>query len=84
MMSAGSHTEPGGYTGQGADQLHLTVKGKKTEATISQDSCGSARATEQFAISDDRTPAQVAAMLRSKGIEPVWKDWDAAILGSAA
>jgi 2-iminoacetate synthase len=84
MMSAGSHTEPGGYTGQGADQLHLTVKGKKTEATISQDSCGSVRATEQFAISDDRTPAQVAAMLRSKGIEPVWKDWDAAILGSAA
>jgi 2-iminoacetate synthase len=64
--------------------LHLTVKGKKSEATINQDSCGSVRATEQFAISDDRTPAEVAAMLRAKGIEPVWKDWDAAILGSAA
>ena len=84
MMSAGSHTEPGGYTGQGSDQLHLTVKGKKSEATINLDSCGSTRATEQFAISDDRTPAEVAAMLRAKGIEPVWKDWDAAILGSAA
>jgi 2-iminoacetate synthase len=84
MMSAGSHTEPGGYTGQGSDQLHLTVKGKKTEVPSKSDSCGSARATEQFAISDDRTPAEVAAMLRAKGIEPVWKDWDAAILGSAA
>lgn len=76
MMSAGSHTEPGGYTGQGADQLHQTVKGRKVEAT-----CGSATATEQFAISDDRSPAVVAGMLRSKGLEPVWKDWDAAILG---
>ncbi len=32
---------------------------------------------EQFAIDDDRTPAEVAAMLRSGGYEPVWKDWDA-------
>jgi len=32
---------------------------------------------EQFAIDDDRTPAQVAAMIRSGGYEPVWKDWDA-------
>lgn len=79
MMSAGSHTEPGGYTGQGADQLHRTVKGKKVGVT-----CGSATATEQFSISDDRSPAEVAGMLRSQGLEPVWKDWDAAILGSAA
>ena len=28
MMSAGSHTEPGGYTGQGREDLHLTVRGK--------------------------------------------------------
>jgi 2-iminoacetate synthase len=76
MMSAGSHTEPGGYTGQGADQLHQTVRGKKVEST-----CGSTSATEQFAISDERTPAEVAAMLRQRGLEPVWKDWDAAILG---
>ncbi len=76
MMSAGSHTEPGGYTGQGSDQLHQTVKGKKVEAT-----CGSTSATEQFSISDDRSPAEVASMLRSKGLEPVWKDWDEAILG---
>jgi 2-iminoacetate synthase len=79
MMSAGSHTEPGGYTGQGADQLHQTVKGKKVEAT-----CGGTSATEQFAISDERTPSEVAAMLRDRGLEPVWKDWDAAILTKSA
>ena len=31
---------------------------------------------EQFAIDDDRTPAEIAAMLRAQGYEPVWKDWD--------
>ena len=31
---------------------------------------------EQFEISDERTPAEVAAMLRSNGYETVWKDWD--------
>jgi 2-iminoacetate synthase len=80
MMSAGSHTEPGGYTGQGADQVHQTVKGKKVEGSISASTCGSTQATEQFSISDDRSPAEVAAVLRSKGLEPVWKDWDEAIL----
>ncbi len=32
---------------------------------------------EQFEIDDGRGPAQVAAFLRSRGYEPVWKDWDA-------
>jgi 2-iminoacetate synthase len=32
---------------------------------------------EQFAIDDERSPAEVAAFLRSQGYEPVWKDWDA-------
>ncbi len=31
---------------------------------------------EQFAIDDTRCPAEVAHMLKTKGIEPVWKDWD--------
>ena len=31
---------------------------------------------EQFEISDERTPAQIADMIRSQGYEPVWKDWD--------
>jgi 2-iminoacetate synthase len=29
---------------------------------------------EQFAISDERSPAEVAAMLEAAGYEPVWKD----------
>jgi len=32
----------------------------------------------QFVIDDDRTPAEVEAMLRQRGYEPVWKDWDSA------
>ena len=37
-------------------------------------------ASKQFAIDDDRTPAEFAAMLRAKGYDPVWKDWDSAFL----
>jgi 2-iminoacetate synthase len=48
-MSAGSSTEPGGYSAPGV-------------------------ATEQFSISDERSPAEVAAMLEKAGYEPVWKD----------
>ena len=33
---------------------------------------------EQFSISDERSPAEIAAMLAAAGYEPVWKDWDAA------
>ena len=36
---------------------------------------------EQFAINDDRPPAEVAAFLKSVGYEPVWKDWDASYDG---
>ncbi len=35
-----------------------------------------AHATEQFQIDDDRTPAQVAQMIKAHGAEPVWKDWE--------
>jgi 2-iminoacetate synthase len=52
-MSAGSKTNPGGYT--------------------SDDTTG-----RQFEIADDRTPAQIADLIRSVGREAVWKDWDAA------
>ncbi len=31
---------------------------------------------EQFSTSDQRSPVEIAAMLRHKGYEPVWKDWD--------
>lgn len=33
---------------------------------------------EQFAVSDERTPAEVAASIRAHGYEAVWKDWDKA------
>ena len=32
MMSAGSHTEPGGYTGQGKQNLHHTTRGRQVAA----------------------------------------------------
>jgi 2-iminoacetate synthase len=48
-MSAGSSTEPGGYSSPGTAQ-------------------------EQFAVSDERSPAEVAATLAAAGYEPVWKD----------
>jgi len=37
---------------------------------------GEAESLEQFAIDDDRAPGEVAAMLRARGCDPVWKDWD--------
>ncbi|UOR04998.1 2-iminoacetate synthase ThiH [Hymenobacter aerilatus] len=34
---------------------------------------------EQFEISDERTPKEIAGMIRRQGYEPVWKDWDTAL-----
>jgi len=76
-MSAGARTEPGGYTGAGSEDLHLTVKGRRVEL---EKVTGCEKATEQFKIDDSRSPAEVAAMLKSKQLDPVWKDWDEAIL----
>ena len=39
---------------------------------------GDQASLEQFEISDDRSPAEIAAMLRGQGYEPIWKDWDSA------
>jgi 2-iminoacetate synthase len=77
MMSAGSRTEPGGYTGQGTQSLHLNIKGK---ATLTTD--GDRKADGQFEVEDGRSPDEVAAALRAHGLEPVWKDWDTAILST--
>lgn len=38
---------------------------------------------EQFSISDERSPSEVESYLRSKGYDPVWKDWDGAFLSKA-
>lgn len=37
----------------------------------------SPEALEQFEVSDDRSPSDVADAIRANGYEPVWKDWDA-------
>jgi 2-iminoacetate synthase len=75
LMSAGSHTEPGGYTSAADDRLHQTVRGRKVETVCSEGE----HATGQFDISDDRPVAEVVQQLRKLGLEPVWKDWDAAL-----
>ncbi len=79
MMSAGSHTEPGGYTSQGREHLHRTVRGRivAPEYQDGEDQV----ATGQFEISDERSPVEIAAVLRNRGLDPVWKDWDQALCG---
>ncbi|MFP5377119.1 MAG: 2-iminoacetate synthase ThiH, partial [Acidimicrobiia bacterium] len=49
-LSAGSSTEPGGYTEPDG-------------------------AEPQFEVADLRSAAEVAAVVRSAGYDPVWKDW---------
>ncbi|HXA09775.1 MAG TPA: 2-iminoacetate synthase ThiH [Chthoniobacterales bacterium] len=75
IMSSGSHTEPGGYTGQGRHAVHQTVRGR----ILPPDAGIDALATGQFEVSDERSPAEVASVLRRRGFEPVWKDWDQAL-----
>lgn len=50
-LSAGSSTQPGGYS--------------DTSVT----------ALEQFSTADQRPLLEVAAAMRSTGLQPVWKDW---------
>ena len=52
-MSAGSKTNPGGYTHNSS-------------------------ATEEFSVHDQRPAVEIAHMIRTSGLEPVWKDWDTA------
>jgi 2-iminoacetate synthase len=80
-MSAGSHTEPGGYTGAGRERIHQTKRGRIIEATpgSSEWTVADAQATRQFDIADARSAGEVAALLRRLGYDPVWKDWDAAL-----
>jgi len=37
------------------------------------------RSGRQFAIEDDRSPAEIARVLSQKGLEPLWKDFDRSI-----
>ena len=84
MMSAGSHTEPGGYTGAGREKLHQTVRGRIVELASGASEWASApenatAATGQFQIADERSSREVAELIRQLGYEPVWKDWDTAL-----
>jgi 2-iminoacetate synthase len=84
MMSAGSHTEPGGYTGAGREKIHHTERGKIVELAAGSSEWATpenraTNATGQFQISDERSPQEVADLIRKLGYEPVWKDWDAAL-----
>ncbi|HEU5397021.1 MAG TPA: 2-iminoacetate synthase ThiH [Verrucomicrobiae bacterium] len=84
MMSAGARTEPGGYTGAGREKIHHTERG-----IIKEIASGSSEwapqenrptnATGQFNVGDERSPHEVAELIRRLGYEPVWKDWDAAL-----
>jgi 2-iminoacetate synthase len=81
LMSAGSHTEPGGYTGAGKQKLHHTERGRIVELGASEWAAAGpdAHATGQFEIADERSPGEVADLIRRLGYEPVWKDWDSAL-----
>ena len=82
LMSAGSHTEPGGYTGAGKENTHYTERGRIVELGASEWAPANGHvtnATGQFDIADERSPQEVAEIIRKLGYEPVWKDWDAAL-----
>lgn len=64
LMSAGASTEPGGYSAFDEAQW-----------TPTEDQPG-----EQFHIADERSPAQIAQMIRSHGYEVVWKDFEQALV----
>jgi 2-iminoacetate synthase len=55
------------------------VKGRRVEITAAP---AVRAATEQFRIHDTRSAADIAAMLRRQNLDPVWKDWDPALLAA--
>ena len=84
MMSAGSHTEPGGYTGAGKEKIHHTERGRIVALASGASEWAptpenATNATGQFQIADERSAGEVADLIRRLGYEPVWKDWDAAL-----
>src|SRR5260370_38842557 len=65
LISAGSHTEPGGYTGAGKDKIHHTERGRIVElaAGSSEWAVSGQRATNatgQFDMPVERSPGEIA------------------------
>jgi 2-iminoacetate synthase len=84
LISAGSHTEPGGYTGAGREKIHRTERGRIVELASGASEWAAVperatNATGQFDIADGRSPEEISELLKRLGYEPVWKDWDAAL-----
>ncbi len=65
-MSAGSNTEPGGYTGINSGEQTTGGAPEKNQPETG----------EQFHIADERPAAAFAEQLKKLGYDPVWKDWD--------
>ncbi|WP_018290786.1 2-iminoacetate synthase ThiH [Verrucomicrobium sp. 3C] len=81
MVSAGSRTDPGGYTGAGRERLHRTVRGHEEPPDREE---STAAATEQFTLSDERPPYVIADRIRQLGYEPVWKDWEECLTNASS
>ncbi len=84
LMSAGSHTEPGGYTGAGHEKIHKTERGRIVDLAAGSSEWAlpperATAATGQFEIADGRSPDEISRLIQRLGYEPVWKDWDAAL-----
>src|SRR5205807_5338822 len=64
LMSAGSHTEPGGYTGAGKEKIHHTERGKIVEVGASEwaTNGNATNATGQFDIADERSPHEISEL----------------------
>src|SRR5262249_15394311 len=78
LLSAGSHTEPGGYTGAGRQNIHRTDRGRIVEIASGSSEWAplpdrATNATGQFEIADHRTAGQISELITRLGYEPVWK-----------
>jgi 2-iminoacetate synthase len=43
---------------------------------------GDSHADSQFSVQDERTPEEISAVLKARGFDPVWKDWDSGFLSA--
>ena len=72
------------FRSAGKDKLHHTERGKIVELGAREWATPENRprtATSQFQIADERSPREMADLIRQLGYEPVWKDWDMALTG---